>query len=120
MSTIDELIRSYKNKSLLSKDIIKPFVQDGSFRVTRPDWDDDYYLMPYYKTKNYWYGLDCNRNSSCYKHDANDFEIYVETRKKLKHWLWTSREQVKFCSYNPQARSDEPEWMQIPGSEVEL
>ena len=115
MTTIDELINKERSGS--------KFIQDGSFRVRRPDWKGDYFIMPYYKTKDkYWSGLDRDGETTCYK-DCLGFEIYEEPKPKVKHWLWTYREQVRFCSYKPTiglSYSEQEEWTKIPGSEVEM
>ena len=107
MSTIDELINKERSGS--------KFIQDGSFKVRRPDWPPANYFLPYFKTygNSYWHGIDEDKDATNVS-VTDDFEIYEEPKPKVKHWLWTYREQVRFCSYNP------GKWIQIPGSEVEM
>ena len=118
MSTIDELINKERSGS--------KFVQNGSFKVRATEWvDGKLYFIPYYRSMCSWNGLSDSGISRRHPIDRDDFEIYVEPKpKKVKHWLWTYREQVRFCSYNPDtglpAAESSGKWIQIPGSEVEI
>jgi len=115
MSTVDELINKERSGS--------KFIQDGSFKVKRYGWNVAYFL-PYYKTKDkYWSGLDSDGDGASHKDIIDEYEIYEEPKPKVKHWLWTYREQVRFCSYKPTiglSYSEQEEWTKIPGSEVEI
>jgi len=110
MSTIDELIDKWIPE--------KKFVQDGTFKVKRTNWEG--YFIPYYKADSIWHGIGDNGKSEWYNADVESLEIYTEPKKKVKHWLWTYLGVVKFGSSNPGGSAIDAKWKKIPGTEVEI
>ena len=120
MSTIDELIPL----SFLKDG--KNFVQDGSFKVERTNWEG--YFIPYFKAEDRWYGIGDDGKSEWYGADVESFQIYKEPKSKVKHWLWVSNNgctsvvngAVRFDSKCPVVGGVGDGWDKIPGSEVEI
>ena len=114
MSTIDELINICF--------IDGKFIQDGTFKVTRPPWHEDAYFLPNFKctSDRRWHGLNSLGTYDWHKKPI-DFEIYKEPKKKVKHWLWYDSSRsfpISLCLY-PEGHFDKG-WKKIPGSEVEV
>jgi len=112
MSTIDELIAEVTGVKF-------KFVQNGSFKVKRSDWEEVYYYLPYFKNvSGYWHGVDSDGNSRCISVDNNQFKIYEKPKKKVNRCLWFHETGVVHC-----LNSEKPpgvNWTKIPGIEVEI
>ena len=116
MSTIQELTDEQMDWEMF-KDKLK---------IRKRNWEDCYYFIPYFlDAEGNWIGADEQNRSDYFNSAEDDWELYVDKPKKLKHWMWVNRStgytsKRMYTEGYMQKEFNLVVWVKIPGTEIEL